>query len=220
MNKYDTTTPITTVLDIPAGRVQFIAADRTDTTVEVLPADTTKNRDVKMAEQTTVEYHDGILRVQTPAKNQYPGPTGSLQVTIQLPTGSRVEAKTASTELRAVGRLGDITFEGAYRNIKIDEAASLHLTATDGDVKIGRLHGPAQISTARGDIHITEALHGKVDLRTHSGDITIGAATGTSASLDAGTTHGRITNNLKNNGTTELHIHATTSNGDITAHSL
>lgn len=99
-------------------------------------------------------------------------------------------------------------------------AASLRLTAVDGDVEVGRLGGPAQISTARGDIRITEALRGTLTLRTQSGDITVTAAAGVSAALDAGTTHGRVSNALTNNGTTELDIHATTSHGDITARSL
>ena len=38
MQKFDTPAPISAVLDIPAGRVRFIAADRADTTVEVRPA--------------------------------------------------------------------------------------------------------------------------------------------------------------------------------------
>ena len=116
-----------------------------------------------------------------------------------------------------MGRLGDIAFEGAYHQIKIDEAASLRLTAVDGDV--GRLGGPAEISTARGDIRITEALHGRVVLSTQSGDITVAAA-GVPASLDAGTGHGRVSNSLKNDGKAELDIHASTSMGDITARSL
>ena len=67
MQKFDTPAPISAVLDIPAGRIQFIAADRADTTVEVLPADPAKSRDVKAAEQTTVAYADGVLRITTPA---------------------------------------------------------------------------------------------------------------------------------------------------------
>ncbi|MCW3814558.1 DUF4097 domain-containing protein [Micromonospora sp. DR5-3] len=220
MQKFDTPAPISAVLDIPAGRVQLIAADRADTTVEVRPANPAKSRDVQVAEQTTVAYADGVLRIHTPAPtNQLFGPSGSLEITVQLPTGSHLEAKAASSELRGVGRLGDVAFEGAYRQIKIDEAASVHLTAIDGDVEVGRLNGPAEISTARGDIRITEAVRGTVVLRTQSGDISITAAAGVSATLDAGTSHGRINNALKNNGTTELDIHATTSHGDITAHS-
>jgi DUF4097 and DUF4098 domain-containing protein YvlB len=220
MQKFDTPAPISAVLDITAGRVRFIAADRADTTVEVLPTNASKGRDVKAAEQTKIEYGDGGLRIETSAKNQYLGPSGSIEVTVQLPAGSRVEAKAASAELRAVGRLGHVAFEGAYRQIKLDEAASVRLTAIDGDVEVGRLDGPAEITTARGDIRIAEAVRGTVVLRTQSGDISVGAATGVSAALDAGTGYGRVSNALKNDGTAELDIHATTSHGDIAARSL
>ncbi|MEV7341694.1 DUF4097 family beta strand repeat-containing protein [Streptomyces sp. NPDC093544] len=221
MQKFDTPTPVAAVLDIPAGRVQFIAADRADTTVEVLPADASKGRDVKAAEQITVAYDDGVLRIGTaPAKNRILGPSGSVEVTIQLPAGSRIEAKSTAAELRGVGRLGDIAFEGAYGQIKIDEAAGVRLTAIDGDVEVGRLNGPAEISTARGDIRIIEAVRGTVELRTRSGDISVAAAAGVSASLDAGTGYGRVSNTLKNDGTAELDIRATTSHGDISARSL
>ncbi|MFJ9406701.1 DUF4097 family beta strand repeat-containing protein [Streptomyces sp. NPDC101393] len=221
MQKFDTPAPISVVLDIPAGRIQVIAADRADTTVEVLPASPSKARDTTTAEQTTVAYADGVLRIHTPEpKSRLSGPSGSLEVTVQLPAGSRIEAKAAASELRGVGRLGDIVFEGAYRQIKIDEAASVRLTAVDGDVEVGRLNGPAEISTARGEIRIAEAVSGTVVLRTQSGDISVGAAAGVSAALDAGTDHGRISNTLKNDGTAELDIRATTSHGDITARSL
>jgi len=220
MQKFDTLAPITAVIDIPAGRVQFIAADRTDTVVEVLPADASKGRDVKAAEQCTVEYADGVLRISRPEAGGVFGPSGSVEVTVKLPAGSTVEGKSSAAELRAVGRLGDVAFDGAYRQIKIDEAAGLRLTATDGDVEVGRLGGPAEISTARGDIRIAEAKSGSVVLRTQLGDISVGAAAGVSASLDAGTSYGRISNSLKNNGAADLTITATTSSGDITARSL
>ncbi|MEV4949792.1 hypothetical protein AB0K65_29295, partial [Streptomyces sp. NPDC053755] len=58
--------------------------------------------------------------------------------------------------------------------------------------------------------------------RTEKGDITIGAAHGVSACLDAGTAYGRIHNTLRNTDgpTPDLTIHATTAHGDITARSL
>ncbi|MGC5305585.1 DUF4097 family beta strand repeat-containing protein [Micromonospora zamorensis] len=221
MKTFDTPAPISAVLNIPAGRIQFIAADRVDTTVEVLPTDPSTSRDTRAAEQTTVAYADGVLRITaaTPG-NPLVGSSGSVQVTVRLPADSRVDAKAASAELRGVGRLGDVTFDGAYRQIKIDEAASVRLTAIDGDVEVGRLTGPAEISTARGDIRIAEAVRGTVVLTTQSGDISVGAAAGVSAALDAGTGHGRVSNALRNDGTTALDIRATTSHGDITARSL
>ncbi|MEH0825664.1 MULTISPECIES: DUF4097 family beta strand repeat-containing protein [unclassified Micromonospora] len=221
MQKFDTPSPISTVLDIPAGRVQFIAADRTDTTVEVLPTDASKGRDVKVAEQTKVEYGDGVLRIEASAKNQILGSSGSIEVTVQLPAGSQVKVKAASAEFRAVGRFGDVAFDGAHGAIKLDEAASVRLTTAAGDVSVGRLNGPAEISTAKGDIRIGEAVRGTIVLRTQAGDVSVGAARGVSASLDAGTTHGRIHNALMNTeGAADLNIHATTAYGDIVARSL
>ncbi|MBO2466257.1 DUF4097 family beta strand repeat-containing protein [Actinomadura violacea] len=223
MNTFATSTeitaPITAVLNVPAGRVQLIAADRTDATVQVRPADPGKGRDVKAAENTTIEFTNGTLQVRAPEGGALTG-SGSVEVTVQLPAGSRVQGTAAATELRGVGRLGEVVFDGAYRHIKVDEAAGMRLTAADGDVEVGRLTGPAAISTARGSIRIGEATGGEVELSTHSGDIAIGAAAGVAAALDAGTAHGRITNTLTNDGNPRLFVRATTSQGDITARSL
>ncbi|MER5473090.1 DUF4097 family beta strand repeat-containing protein [Streptomyces sp. NPDC002685] len=222
MQKFDTPAPVSAVLDIPAGRIQFIAADRTDTTVEVLPANASKSRDVKAAEQIRITYDDGVLRIEAPeAKNRILGASGSVEVTVQLPAGSRIEAKAAAAELRGVGRLGDVAFDGAHGSVKLDEADSARLTGLDADITVGRLNGPGDISTHKGDLNITEAVRGTLTLSTQKGDITVGAARGVSASLDAGTTYGRIDNTLKNTDPAPgLTIHATTAHGDITARSL
>ncbi|MFI7406690.1 DUF4097 family beta strand repeat-containing protein [Streptomyces sp. NPDC049541] len=223
MQKFDTPAPISAVLHISAGRIRFVAADRADTTVEVQPQDPAKSRDVKAAEQITVAFGDGLLRIEAPeAKNRMLGDSGSVEVTVQLPAGSHVEAKAALAELRSVGRLGDVTFEGAQATVELDETAGAHLTLQNGDISVGRLGGPAEISTQKGALHITEAVKGKVTLRTEHGDITVGAAPGVSASLDAGTTYGRVHNALNNSdgGNAGLDIHATTSYGDVTARSL
>ncbi|MDH6585446.1 hypothetical protein M2161_004552 [Streptomyces sp. SAI-133] len=221
MQKFDTPAPLTAVIDLPTAHVQVIAADRTDTTVEIRPADPARNRDTKAAEQIEVEHRDGVLRITAPAaRNQYLGPSGSVEVTVQLPAGSRVEATSAALRFRAVGRLGHLALDGAHGPVKIDEAASLHLTATDSDITVQRLTGPGRISTQRGHITIHEAVTGTLDLTTQQGDITL--VTATSAALDAGTSHGRVHNSLKNTEGTAapLTVRATTTHGDITARSL
>ncbi|MFD4376403.1 DUF4097 family beta strand repeat-containing protein [Streptomyces sp. NPDC058486] len=222
MQTFATTAPIATVVALPAGHLRFIAADRADATVEVRPANPTKSRDVKAAEETAVSFTDGVLRITAPeAKNQIFGQTGSVEITVQLPTGSSVQAKAAAADLRGVGRLGDVTYEAAQGPVKLDEAAAVRLTLQDGDISIGRLAGNAELSTARGDLKIAEAVAGTVVLSTQAGSIAVGAARGTSATLDAGTTLGRISNTLQNAAGTgaELTIRATTALGDITAHS-
>ena len=221
MQTFATPAPITAILDIPAGRIQFTAADQAETMVEVRPADPSESRDVKLAEQTTAAYSDGILRITASAGNRVFGSSGAVEVTVQLPAGSRVEAKAASAQFTTAGQLGDVTFDSAQSTVKVDEAATARLTTVDGDIAVGRLGGDAELRTVRGDLQVTEATHGTVVLRTETGAITVGAAAGVSATLDAGTTLGRIHNALKNTGGTPgLNIHATSTLGDITARSL
>jgi hypothetical protein len=223
MLQFDTPAPIAAVVDVPAGRVQVIAADRTDTIVEVLPAKASKGRDVKAAEQTTVQFDGGVLRIRTALEgNQILGPSGSVEVTVQVPSGSNIEVKAAGAGFRGVGRFGEIDCDGVYGPVKIDEASNVRLAALGGDVTIGRLIGPAEIKTQNGDIRIAEANTGTLVLSTQMGDVTVDAAPGVDATLDAGTGHGRVHNALKNTegAAAALAIRATTGHGDITARSL
>ncbi|MFE2585646.1 hypothetical protein [Streptomyces sp. NPDC059378] len=69
---------------------------------------------------------------------------------------------------------------------------------------------------------VTEAAGCMLTLSTQQGDITAGAACGVSATPDAGTAYGRITNTLTNTGSTAgtgLTVKATTACGDVTARS-
>ncbi|MEV7123566.1 DUF4097 family beta strand repeat-containing protein [Kitasatospora griseola] len=222
MQKFATPTAITAVIDIPAGHLRLIAADRTDTVVEVLPANPSKSRDVKAAELTEVAFTDGVLRIVTAdANHRLIGPTGALEVTVQLPSGSRIEAKAADADLRGVGRLGEVTFESARGPVKVDEAAGGRFVLQDGSIEVGRLTGSARLDTQRGDLTVNEAVRGDLVLTTMSGSITVGAARGVSASLDAGTSYGRIHNALRNaDDVPAVTIRATTSNGDITARTV
>ncbi|MDR7280902.1 DUF4097 family beta strand repeat-containing protein [Catenuloplanes atrovinosus] len=220
MHTYATPAPVSAVLDIPAGRISLIAADRADTTVEVRPADAARARDVTAAQRVEVAYDDGVLRIAAPKPAGLLGATGSVEVTVRLPAGSRVEATTASAEFRGVGRLGDVVFDGAHGTVTLDETAGARLSVQAGDVTVGRLGGPAAITTRRGDLRVAEAVTGTVTLRTEHGDISIGSAR--DASLDAGTGHGRVHNSLRNTrgAGAALAIHATTAYGDITARGL
>src|SRR5579863_3834090 len=121
MQKFTTSGPITAVLDIPAGRIQLIAAGPAGATVEIGPADPSKGRDVKLAEQTTAGYSDGVLRITAPAGNRMFGSSGAVEVTVQLPAGSRVEAKAASAQFTTTGQLGDVTFDSSQATVKVDE---------------------------------------------------------------------------------------------------
>lgn len=223
MRQFDTTAPVQVVLGIPAGRVRLIASDRSDATVEVLPADAGRSRDVKAAEGIQVAFDGGTLRIEAgEPKNRLLGHPGSVEVTVQLPAGSHVEATASDAEIRGVGRLGDVKLTADQGAVKLDESDDTRVKVLAGDIVIGRLTGGAEISTSKGDIRVAEAHRGTVTLRTEMGAVEIAAARGVSATLDAGTGSGRVDNALRNaeGAGAALAIHATTGYGDITARSL
>jgi len=221
MQQFATPAAITAIVDIPAGRIQFIATDQDSTTVQIQPADPGKGRDVKLAGHITTTYSDGILRITGPAGHRILGSTGAVELTVQLPAGSRIEAKAASAQFTTTGQLGDVTFDSAQAIINVAQAATARLTTVDGNITAGLIGGDSKIRTVKGDIAVTEASGGNLELHTQTGAITVGASTGVCAILDAGTTLGRIRNALNNNGSApSLTIHATSTLGDITARSM
>lgn len=222
MQKFETPSPVTVVLDIPAGQVRLVAGERADTVVEVLPSEAAKRRDAKAAAQTKVEFSGGVLRIVTADPKKILGSSGSLDVTIALPSGSRVEGKAGGAALSSTGRLGEVAFDGGYRAVELDEVAGARIKMHMGDVSIAKLTGPAQLRNGKGDITVAEAVAGAVDLRTDMGNLAIAAAPGVSATLDASSGYGRISNSMRNaeGDGAGLTIKATTLHGDITATSL
>ncbi|MFB7368930.1 hypothetical protein ACFC0D_03695 [Streptomyces sp. NPDC056222] len=59
-----------------------------------------------------------------------------------------------------MGRLVGIALEGAYRQVKIDEATSVRLTVTGVAATPRSADDPGEISTHRRNIRITEAVRG------------------------------------------------------------
>jgi DUF4097 and DUF4098 domain-containing protein YvlB len=220
MFAFTTSTPVTAVVEVPAAHVTVIATDRPDAVVEVRALDASKGRDTKAAERVTAAFDDGRLHVSAPEAKELFSPSGSVEVTLQVPAGSHVRA-TAAGEIRGVGRLAEVVVDGSYGPIKLDEAASIRVATQDGDVVIGRLNGSGEVSTQRGDIRIAEASEGALQLSTRLGDISVGAVTGVDASLDASTAMGRISNALQNGSATPaLSITASTDSGNIDARTV
>ncbi|MDH6589380.1 hypothetical protein M2161_008486 [Streptomyces sp. SAI-133] len=96
MQKFDTPAPLTTVIDLPTAHVQVIAADRTDTTVEIRPADPARNRDTKAAEHIEVEHRDGVLRITAPAISTQQG-----DITLATATSAALDAGTSHGDITA-----------------------------------------------------------------------------------------------------------------------
>jgi DUF4097 and DUF4098 domain-containing protein YvlB len=178
MPTFDTPEPIVASVDTVAGHVWISASDRTDTVVEVRPTNESEDIDVQAAEQTRVEYANGHLSVRAPKSRLRSlfGRPASIDVTIELPSDSRVDAK-AWSEVRADGRLGDSTFETAAGSVRLEQTGRLKVRTAAGDVAVARSAGHAEMTTASGKIRVGE-VDGTAVAKTSNGDITLGEVTG------------------------------------------
>ena len=66
MPTFDTPGPISAVIDLVVGDARITASDRDDTVVEIRPSDASHEQDVRVAEQTRVEYSAGRLLITAP----------------------------------------------------------------------------------------------------------------------------------------------------------
>jgi DUF4097 and DUF4098 domain-containing protein YvlB len=175
---FDTPEPITADIDI-VGRVQVAASDRTDTDVEVLPANPADEASVQAAEQTTVEFSGGRLVIKRPKLGPFAsliGPRGSVTVTVGLPAGSHVKASSLAG-ITAAGPLGETILHSAIGDVQVAEASRLEAKAAIGSVTVDRVAGPAEVTTSNGAIRIG-ALEGTATLESANGPITVDRTAG------------------------------------------
>lgn len=206
MPTFDTPEPISATVDIVFGNIRFKAGDRADTVVEVRPTDPSRDLDVKAAEDVNIEFTDGRLLVRHPKlRTAFTNRYGSVEVLVELPTGSDVQGDTAKGEYLVEGVVGSCRLKTTAGDIRVEQAAGVRLKTTGGSVVVGRVTGRADVS-GNGDIRVRRVDGGAVvkniggaswigevggDLRANSatGDITVDVGR---AAVDAHTSTGDI----------------------------
>jgi DUF4097 and DUF4098 domain-containing protein YvlB len=208
MPTFDTPQPISATLSLGfvVGNVRISASDRTDTTVDVRPIDSSSKADLKVAEQTRIEYTDGRLVVNAPKLRSLFGRKGGIDVTIELPSGSRLQGETAMGELRCDGRLGECRFKTAYGEIRLDQAGVVNLKSASGDVTVDHADGGAEVTASNGAVRIRR-IDGPAMVKNSNGDSWIGEVTG---DLRLNAANGGITVDQAHAGVT-----AKTANGSV-----
>ncbi|MBJ7003554.1 DUF4097 domain-containing protein [Streptomyces griseofuscus] len=175
MPAFDTPEPISVTAHVGAGSVRFIASDRPDTVVEVLPGGK-RGRDVRAAEQTEVTYANGELSVRTKERT-FIGPTGTVEVTVELPTGSRVDVGGSWVQVFGEGGLGEARVKTSVGDVRLDAAGPLKVTVSHGSISIDRVAGGAEITTSSGSLRIG-TVHGPAVLKNSHGSTVVGVVTG------------------------------------------
>lgn len=177
MPSFDTPEPISATAHVEAGSIQFTASDRLDTVVEARPRDPKQDRDVRSAEQTEVTYASGTLTVRTPKLRNSLRRPGTVDVTVELPTGSRIDMTGAWAQVLGEGRLGEVRVKTSSGDVRLDTTGPLQLTASHGSITVDRVEGKAEITTSSGSLRVGH-IDGPAILKNSHGSTTIGAATG------------------------------------------
>lgn len=186
MPSFDTPQPISVNAHVEAGTIQFAAADRADTLVDVAPRDPKKDHDVRAADQTEVTYVSGVLTVRTPKSRYRLGRTGTVDVTVELPTGSRVDMTGAWAQVLGDGCLGEVRVKTTSGDVRLDTTGPLHLTAAHGSITVDRVEGSAEIATSSGSMRVGTVTgvavlknsHGTTSVGDVTGDLRVGGANG------------------------------------------
>ncbi|MDF3307996.1 DUF4097 family beta strand repeat-containing protein [Rhodococcus sp. T2V] len=179
MPNFATPEPISVTLGLGVGNVWITASDRTDTVVDVHPSDDSDESDVQAAQQVRIDYADGVLQVTGPKARalDFSRKTRSVNVSIELPSGSRVSGSVQVGNLSGTGRLGECTFKTSAGNVRLERTGSLRVNTAAGDVTADGVAGNAEIRTGSGKVRIGETA-GTVVVKNSNGDTTIAAVTG------------------------------------------
>jgi DUF4097 and DUF4098 domain-containing protein YvlB len=213
MNTFDTPGPVTASVELATGELRVVASERTDTVVHVRPADATVDRDTRAAEQTRVDLVSGTLTVRGPRQPGLGvfGRVGAVEVTVELPAGSDLEARIGAGAIRCTGALGGCRLRSGAGDLQVEQATSLSLATGMGLLSAGTVTGDARLSTGSGKVRV-DSVTGTAVLKSGNGETWIGHADG---ELQIKTANGDITA-----GHTAASMTASTANGDIRVHEL
>ena len=178
MPTFNTPGPISATIDLTAADVRIIASDRQDTVVEVRPSTSAHEPDVKAAEQTKVDYTAAGLLIKGP-KQRSMGlrKIGSVDVTVELPAGSQIEADAGIGALRFTGQLGKCRVKIGAGDVELEQVGPLDLRTGAGAVTVEHVAGHADISTGSGRLRVSR-IDGSAVIKNSNGETWVGDITG------------------------------------------
>jgi hypothetical protein len=180
MPKFETPQPIAVTVDVILGDVKIIASDRTDTVVEVRPSDASEKDDVRAAQETTVDFGAGHLTVKEPRGWKMCTPFSgapSIDVTIEVPAGSRLHGTASMCRFLVTGELGQCELKTSAGDLQLEKAGPLELKTSGGNITVDQVMSRANITTGTGIVRIRE-IDGSAVIKNSNGDSTIGEVTG------------------------------------------
>jgi hypothetical protein len=210
--------------DGPTARVEVVALKNDDQTREAVADTLVELRSAGDGHELVIEVpkrtgsffgREPRIRVEVtaPHASSLGFATASADVTA---TGrfTTVRGKTASGDV-TVTEAEDVRLESASGDVRVDEVrGEASLKSVSGDVKAGRVGGPLDASVVSGDLRVGSAERGgsanavsgdidlvavgegEVEVRTVSGDVTVGIREGSRVHVDVTTVSGDLRSDL------------------------
>jgi hypothetical protein len=183
VSNFNTPSPVAVTLDLYVADVRIVASDRTDTIVEVRPSDPGKAADVRSADNTRVEYDDATRTLSVVTRKprsrfvNFTKRPESIDLVIELPTGSDVRGEVDLGDYRAEGVLGAVALKTDFGAVWIGEAGAVNVRTGLGEITVDGATGPAEVHSGSGEIRIG-TVDGTAGVTPSNGTIRIGVVTG------------------------------------------
>ena len=180
---FDTPSPISLYVEIGKGSVQIVAADVTESHVEVTGRDADQVQVERSGDEITIvapRQRTGFLRgdpdldvvATVPSDSALAVRTGSADVSVRG-TVSACHLKSGSGDVRLESLDRPSSIETGSGDVRVDEArAELRIKSGSGDITIGHVSAALSVSTGSGDVEIA-ATDGPAVVKTGSGDLRV-----------------------------------------------
>lgn len=195
-------------------------------------------------EQTRIEMQGSRLVVRPPIG--LPLRHLPLAITVRAPKASTVEVRAAAAQIAVVGDAGRVSVTSTSGDVtigrvggplhvrtgggevRVDEAgegASGTVLSSTGPVRVGAFNAPAgeelTVRSGSGDVTVSDAAAGAINLRSGSGNVRVGLRSGALAEVDLSSATGKVSSELevagaKPEGDVVLRVKATSGSGDVT----
>ncbi|BCT74513.1 hypothetical protein SCMU_03550 [Sinomonas cyclohexanicum] len=179
MDEFETEGPVRAVLDVAYADVIVRSSATSTARVDVAPARSGRKADEEAAAGTAVRFADGRLEVSTPKQRVLGvlGRLGSVVVTVDLPSGSDLEASLAYGDVITSGPLGRVIAKTRAGTVRVEDGASVDLKSSAGDVEAGRVRVDGTLAASAGMVRV-EDLTGAVQIKCGTGGVSLGRVAG------------------------------------------
>lgn len=203
----------TVTLENTNGSVTFEAWDRNEVRVEaekrVKASSDEQAREIMKGIRIEVQKDADSLSLVTKMPRKGSMPTGSgyeagVTYRIRVPRSVTLDADTVNGGIKLTGTRGKAELGTTNGSIQVEEAqGSFDLETTNGAIHVAHTAGGVRAATTNGsiDVRLTEVPDGEdLSFTTTNGSVTVQLPRDVRASIDAATTHGRVSSELEIDG--------------------